>query len=137
MPPEELRQQRAALVRGGLAELEAHESVSAHLLDAGAGRAFQLLGEAREEGADRAGVPLDSAVLQVQARRVGIGGDPQAQDGGFVGVRSLWLEHQQHVARRQALGVLDARPGEKAGELLDELGDVPRLQVQESSSSTL
>ena len=143
MAPEQLQHERAALGRGRSAELDEHDAVALHLLEATHCRAFELAREPREERADRTVVFEHPPVLQMEARGVGVGRHAQAQDA--VG-RVARLEHEQEVARRQPLYVDDRRPGNERGELAYELAHVVCLEsldarpwagVYASSSSTL
>jgi len=75
-------------------------------------------------------------VYEVQARDVGARGEQEPTDRRRrAGLRGL--EHEERVARRQPLHVLHDAAAQERRELGEQLGDVPRGEVQLSSSSTL
>jgi hypothetical protein len=133
VPADELDEQRAALGQRSAAEFQAHDAVAAQLLERDELGAGELAGERAEERAERTLVQLDARVLQVQARRLRIGREPQAQDAPA----ARRFEHQQEVGRRESVHVAHAGVLEEGRELAHELADVRRGEVQASSSSTL
>ncbi len=133
MPADELDEQRAPLGQFAAAKFQAQDAVAAHLLERDQLGARQFLDHAPEEGPERPLVQGHALVLQVQARRVGVGREAQAQDAPA----ARGLEHQQEVGGRQRVHVAHARARAERSELGEQLGEVRRGEVQASSSSTL
>jgi hypothetical protein len=129
--PGELEEQRASLAASRSAQLEQHETIAADLLDARDLGSGELDAETVEERPARSFVSRETAELQVQARGVGMSGEPQPADSwsrSFEGADRL--EHQEDVVRGMRLDLADAPGGEQASELAHELADLARREIQ-------
>jgi hypothetical protein len=128
---EELEHERASLAKGPAARFEDRDPVRAHGREIGDRPALEVRRGAAEERPERTRVPLDARVLQVDPRRVGIGGESQAQDALVSGLR----ENQDEIARREREDLADLRAPDEGRDLAAELGDVRRGEVQTFSPS--
>jgi hypothetical protein len=134
-PAEELEEDRPAFACCCVAHLDDCDAVSPNRSDLDQSPAFQVLGEASEERAERTFVTGNSLVLEVEAWRVRVGGEPKPHDPRGV-VRGLCaLEHDDCVAGRVPEDLADPRRPDERSDLAAQLGDVRRGEVQTFSPS--
>ena len=76
---------------------------------------------------------LDAGVLEVDATRLALAGEVEAQNG-YVGAVCSGEEGEHHIPRWAGLDVAQGGAGEERSELFDEFADLSLVEVQLSSS---
>ena len=130
-PTGEFKEQGASAGFGG--ELEQDHAVASNLLDATQARSGEFGCEALVEGTLGAGVALDAGVLEVDATRLALAGEVEAQNR-YIGAVCPGEEGEHHIPWWAGLDVAQGGAGEERSELFDELADLSLVEVQLSSS---